>query len=864
MKKSFGKFRKLASWMLVLALLLSVCAIPAQAADEEEPIAPDIISAETDEDNGAIVVNTSDDGLDQVNLTIGRTFKVSIPVEMTEEEAKAVAEKAEWSLVRDENTPYIDKELYPNQLMEAALEEIKCSDKKTALYTINAASAETVEDVVYLTLDFSSTCYFGKDASAPHSNGGAYLDPCGYFFLTATAEGEVVGQAPIKVAPYDAFHTMDEIYEELDEIVDFAAENTSLYVEKFSMGMSQGDNGLESLDMPYLIVAKSEAAVEKWKSLKSLAENNPTALIRMIETNSLRDYQVPVMYSNVHANEVAASDAIMNFTWLLMNAAAGDGNIDYNMLTGFTEAGEAELAKQLGEVGAEGSVAVPDLIKDTATYLGYLKGEDANGKTLIVSGVVDLEKYYNIETETVNVNDLLDDVFYIIVPEENVEGRTYVTRTSSGGFDLNRDNSFQTQNETQNMTRLIAEWNPVSFTEFHGRVQQFQCEPCDPPHEPNFEYDLLAEHLVSGGEILGIASVANNDSYNSYVIPQRDYLSYTGELNEDGSYQTCWYDPWDDMSTSYTPQYAMLHGTVSYTVEFPAYNDAIATGVAYGQVGQSAYIAEEKASYLLCQTRIFERGVTNFNSDAYELVGQWFCDQYDVEGAEADIFRPEYDGEGENGNFYPECYIIPMDGKKQSNLQAALDMLEYLTRNGVKVNFTRMEISIDGVSYPAGTAIVSMYQAKRSVANGVLYDGTVITEWPVLYSEGITAFNYTRGFDMAVCAKPAVYAKIASVLSAPVTYDNFAAYAATVNSYFTGVEGDKVIIVNASNDSTSAVNALLQADKSVGMILAGEYAGSFVCDYEDWLTVSAEYLITGIGIAEKDDFSVFCESHICL
>ena len=453
--KKHTSLGRLLSLVTALALLVSLCVIPASAAEG------------TAAEPAASFTNTSGDGgADAISLTAGRSFEAKIPVDMTEAEAQAAAESVVWSLDYDESQPYVDPELYPNHSAGGALDTWLCTDGETPLFSNVTTGAVTENGQVYLTVTFDSGIYFyttnrstgesTPDASAPHSNGGAYLDVCGWYDLTATLDGQTLGAVEgVKVAPYDSFHTMEELYENIGAIVDFAAENTGLYVEQFSMGSSQGDNGMESLDMPYLIIAKSEAAVDKWQEIKAEAESDPTALIAKIENGTLGDYQVPVMYSNVHANEVAASDGVLAFAWMLVEAAASEsGTIDYDKLTGFTAEGEAELAEQMGPEGQEGSVAVPDLVADTATYLGYLKGENADGTTASVSTVVDLEQYYTIETETVDVDELLDDVFFIIVPEENVEGRTYVTRTSSGGFDLNRDNSFQTQAETQNMTRL--------------------------------------------------------------------------------------------------------------------------------------------------------------------------------------------------------------------------------------------------------------------------------------------------------------------------------------------------------------------------------------------------------------------------
>lgn len=301
------------------------------------------------------------------------------------------------------------------------------------------------------------------------------------------------------------------------------------------------------------------------------------------------------------------------------------------------------------------------------------------------------------------------------------------------------------------------------------------------------------------------------------------------------------------MTTAYGSQFPVLIGTAGITWELPVYSDvASELVVPYGLMTQAMYIQANKITMLENQAKLFSRGVNNTNSN--ELVAPWYVDQYDRPGTQTELMRPVYDGEGQNGNFYPECYIIPMDSANQKNLYDAAAEMKYLTRNDVKVNVASKEFTYDGVTYPAGTMVVSMYQAKRSLANSQLFDGTFINVWQGLYSESFAQRSNARGYDRVIVAEPAAYKTIMAACPETINYTQALTYLAAFATQFEGVENADVIIDNVSNDSAAAVNALLRAGKTVAMITEGSEKGNFVCSYEDFMTVAKDYVLTATGV----------------
>ena len=823
---------KILAFVLILALVFPASAFASVADVAKDTRAP-----------GKSLANTYPAYTDiewQISLAENAQAMVTVPTNMTEEElGTALSGDLTLSLDRDSTRGYLNPEKFPYPYQGGALDTWMTQwtkDKQPQnLFRVTEMGISVDEaGKVSLKLWIDINCYFGNrsgnvDYSAPHSNGGAYLDLCGYYTLNVTAGDEAVGSIHTKIVPYDSFRTVYELYDDIDAL---AAMDTDLYVSKESMGQTTTDG----YDMPYLIVADSKESVDKWLAYTDLVESDPDLVLTKLANGDFDDLRVPMFASNVHSNENAAVNGILEFAHLLLE----NETINVNTLEGFTDAGKELLAQEM----AKQNVAVPEQIKDFASYIGFIRGENgykANGS--LYSGQLDLEEYYNVKNNEVNVKELLGDVFMVIVPEQNIEGYEHMTRTTSQGYDPNRDEANQTLFEDANAMALVNKFNPMVFTEIHGRVEAMLIEPCTPPPEPNYEYDLIAKQFIQLGEAVGMGAIANNPEHNSFEMPHRDYL----RVDNDSPSGVAWTEPWDDMTTAYGSQFPVLIGTAGITWELPVYSDvASELVVPYGLMTQAMYIQANKITMLENQAKLFSRGVNNTNSN--ELVAPWYVDQYDRPGTQTELMRPVYDGEGQNGNFYPECYIIPMDSANQKNLYDAAAEMKYLTRNDVKVNVAGKEFTYDGVTYPAGTMVVSMYQAKRSLANSQLFDGTFINVWQGLYSESFAQRSNARGYDRVIVAEPAAYKTIMAACPETINYTQALTYLAAFATQFEGVENADVIIDNVSNDSAAAVNALLRAGKTVAMITEGSEKGNFVCSYEDFMTVAKDYVLTATGV----------------
>jgi hypothetical protein len=298
--------------------------------------------------------------------------------------------------------------------------------------------------------------------------------------------------------------------------------------------------------------------------------------------------------------------------------------------------------------------------------------------------------------DTPQVQAILDNVILLVNVVQNPDGRVLGTRANAHGFDLNRDFITQSQPETRATVRLLTEWNPMVLLDLHGFVSPMLIEPCTPPHNPNYEYDLYINWAYQ--QALAMEAELEAQMGLPAQIPFRD---------DTGG--------WDDWPPTYTPMYAMFHGAYGHTLETP-FEDERGVDAHYWAVwGALNFIAENRDGMIHDQIEIFRRGFLD--------LPQMDIPPEILKEIEPDQFPDELIQE------FPAAYLIPASEPLQLSDHQAARLVEFLLFNDVQVERTVAAVEAAGVIYPPGSYVVWLDQPKRGLANTILEDGRDLSGW---------------------------------------------------------------------------------------------------------------------------------------
>lgn len=337
---------------------------------------------------------------------------------------------------------------------------------------------------------------------------------------------------------------------------------------------------------------------------------------------------------------------------------------------------------------------------------GSIHGTEFVGSDAVIQLIERFATQNDAETKNILENNIL--IFNVV---QNPDGRVDATRFNGEGIDLNRDFITQSQPETQETVELIKEWNPMVFLDTHGYVKNYGpnlqglIEPCTPPHNPNYEYDLYNKWAVDQAKAMEAEILGDKDSFTGNLyksmegvyVPQRDDAA-----------------GWDDYPPIFTPMYAMYHGAYGHTLEAPT-NDLDGVRWMYNAImGALNFTTENKQGMITDQIEMFKRGI-NFDHPFHE--------------------------EG----FFPNSYILPVDEKDPTVTTKAV---KHLLNNDIEVKEATKAFSVDGKTYPKGTYLVQMDQAKAGLANTMLWDGEDISnDTPAMYDISAWSLPELWGFE---------------------------------------------------------------------------------------------------------------------
>jgi hypothetical protein len=322
------------------------------------------------------------------------------------------------------------------------------------------------------------------------------------------------------------------------------------------------------------------------------------------------------------------------------------------------------------------------------------------------------------------VQAILDHVIVLVNVVQNPDGRVWGIRRNGAWMDNYFDFITQSQPETVATVGVLTEWNPLVMIDLHDALPIMRIEPCTPPHNPNYEYDLYIGWALDLAEAMEAELIDRTDETEA-IIPFRDLA-----------------EMWDDWTPIFPAMYAMFHGAYGVTADAP-HRDERGVDAHYAAVwGALEYVAANKEAMIRDQIEVFRRG---------------FLDLPQVPIPADVLARTPYDQYNHLTTIdFPEAHVLPAAAPLQRNPVEAARLVDFLLTNGVQVTKATSSFTLNSVDYPEGTYVVWMDQPKRGLANTILWAG-----WDISTEPGLDVYR------LAGSSHPLLWGVTHAVMEAP-------------------------------------------------------------------------------------------------
>ncbi|MDR1066824.1 MAG: hypothetical protein LBL35_05265 [Clostridiales bacterium] len=410
------------------------------------------------------------------------------------------------------------------------------------------------------------------------------------------------------------------------------------------------------------------------------------------------------------------------------------------------------------------------------------------------------------------VDDALDKFIIVITITSNTDGRELVLRGNEYGLDHNRQSVAQRTIESVALTSDMRKWNPVEFNEYHGYTSSMLIMPGTGPHAPYFEHDLLYPNALEHAHTMGDA-ILGSTPLTSFTVPY-DY----------------WVDGWDDGGRGASYFYSYLIGSLGRTIEIPYANEDAVDAVFTATKSLIYDSLIDRDELYLNKLEFARRALAN--EDLKDKVDSYIVNPFKNDEV---IGRPRVtDENGEELKYFPDYYVIPVDGTNQSNVPEAYEAIEQLERNGVKFKKTSEAVTVDGATYPEGAYVIDMRQYSRNFAQAALSKGYRSSYFTDTYAEVTVDLPTLRGFKAIPVWSYGLFDDAAHDVTDSVARPDAAAE--------TGSE--YVVIKSGSVDVIRLINRLLKNDKPVSIITSYAPEG----DIGDFIAKRADVVAAQSGL----------------